>query len=57
MNSTLKGKSCQERNDLKAILASESLEFSMCKCSPFEETRFVTSSVAGNDLRVYNAFI
>ena len=40
-------------DDLKAILVSESFEFLMCKCSPFEETRFVTSSVAGNHVTVY----
>ena len=29
----------------------------MCKWSPFDETRFVTSSVAGNHVTVYDSFI
>ena len=55
MNSTLKRN--HVNNNLKAILASESFEFLMCKCISFEETRFVTSSVARNHVTVYDAFI
>ena len=36
------------------MLISKSFEFLMCKCTPLEETRFVTSSGAGNHVTVYN---
>ena len=45
MNSALKG---------GIMLTSESFEFLMCKCTPFEETRFVTLPGTGNHVTVYN---
>ena len=45
------------KNDLTIILTSKSFEFLMCKCSPFVEIRFTTSSGAGNHVTVYNTFI
>ena len=48
MNSALKG---------EIMLTSKSFEFLMCKCTSFEEIRFVTSSGAGNHVTVYNTFI
>ena len=44
-------------NHLQTILASKIFECLICKCIQFKETRFVTSSGAGNHLTLYNTSV
>ena len=57
MNTVLKGTTVLTTIIFRPVLTSKIFECLICKCIQFKETRFVTSSGAGNHLTLYNTSV